>query len=277
MRGVLPTGHTFKFVWLMKKSINMKTRLAMLVAGLLVAAVSATAQQKPEAEAQADLVSQYLWRGLVKSGISLQPQMKLSWQGAYASVMGSKGFDKDDAEEIDLSLGYKFPFGLNIGVNDYWETGITENDLYFEYGKDNTAHRLEGNIGYTCKYGSLQAYCIFYGHDTKLEGEQAYSTYIELTVPFRLGGIDWTAKAGMTPMESAGSPRIVVPKSGPLYMIVGDYTYADGPACVLASVRASKDLQLGHGLSMPVYAELNINPYLQTAHVVGGIAIKVSK
>ncbi|MBQ9636567.1 MAG: hypothetical protein IJV36_01565 [Prevotella sp.] len=261
----------------MKKNIKRRTRLALLLAGLLLAAVSTNAQQQPEAEAQVDLVSQYLWRGLVKGGVSVQPQLKLSWQGAYVSVLGSKGFDNADAEELDLSLGYKFPFGLNVGVNDYWQSGVAENDLYFEYGKDNTAHRLEGNIGYSCKYGSLQAYCIFYGWDTTVEGKQAYSTYIELTVPFRLSGLDWTVKAGMTPMESAGSPHIVVPKSGVLYKIVGDYTYADGPACVLASLRATKTLSLGHGLSLPVYAEFSANPYLQTAHIMGGLAIKMAK
>lgn len=261
----------------MKKNIIGKTRLFMLLAGLLTLSVTTRAQQQPEVEAQADLVSQYLWRGLVKGGISVQPQMKLSWQGASLSVLGSKGFDANDAEELDLSLAYKFPFGLNVGVNDYWQSGVIDNDLYFSYGKDNTAHRLEGNIGYTCKYGSLQAYCIFYGNDTDVDGKQAYSTYIELTVPFRFANLDWTAKAGMTPMESAGSARIVVPKSGPLYIIVGDYLYANGPACVLASLRATKTIPLGRGLSLPVYAELNINPYLQTAHIMGGIAIKVTK
>lgn len=261
----------------MKKNIIGKTRLIMLLIGLLTTSFSAMAQQQPEFEAQADLVSQYLWRGLVKGDISVQPQMKLSWENAYLSILGSKGFNAEDEEELDVSLGYKFPFGLNVGVNDYWQSGVVENDLYFSYSKGNTAHRLEGNIGYTCKYGSLQAYCMFYGNDTDVEGNQAYSTYIELSVPFRFAGLDWTAKAGMTPMESAGSARVVVPKSGPLYIIVGDYTYADGPACVLASLRATKTLPLGHGLSLPVYAEFNVNPYLQTAHIMGGIAIKITK
>ena len=245
--------------------------IALMVAMWLVAG-HVQAQSQPEAEVQADLVSKYLWRGMEKGGISLQPQAKLSWQGAYVKLFGSTGFIKTDEDEIDLSLGYEFPFGLNIGVIDYWQTGIEPNNLYFGYNKETTAHRLEGNIGYTCRYGSVQAYCMFYGHDTKINGKQAYSTYIELTVPFRLGGLDWTAKAGLTPMESAGW---TVPDYATLSESL-HYFYADGPACVMASVRATKNLKL-RGLTLPIYAELNTNPYMQTAYIMGGIGVKVTK
>jgi hypothetical protein len=230
------------------------------------------AQKVVEVEAQAELTSKYLWRGLEKGGISIQPSVKLSWQNAYFSAFGSKSFDKDNAEEIDLTIGYKAPFGLNISISDYWQTGIEPNDVFFEYRKKkNTAHRLEGNLGYSCKYFSLQAYCIFYGHDFKIDnGKQAYSTYIELAAPFRLSGLDWTFKAGMTPMESAGE-KIVSELGYALH-----YTYADGPACVLASLRATKNLPL-RGAVVPVYFELNTNPYLKKMHVLGGVAIKLTK
>ena len=238
---------------------------------------SVKAQKVVEVEAQAELTSKYLWRGLEKGGISIQPSVKLSWQNAYFSAFGSKGFDKDDAEELDLTIGYKAPFGLNISVTDYWQTGIEPNDLFFEYRKKKqTAHRLEGNLGYSCKYFSLQAYCIFYGNDYKINRDedgnriQAYSTYIEASVPFRLGGLDWMAKAAMTPMESAGEK--IVSELG----YARHYTYADGPACVLASLRATKTLPL-RGAVVPVYVELNANPYLKKMHVLGGVAIKLTK
>lgn len=254
----------------MKKNIM---KLMVLVAGMMFAPASMNAQESAEVEAQVDLVSNYLWRGMQKGGISLQPSAKVKWQGAYVKMFGSKGFADGDEEELDFSLGYEFPFGLNIGVNDYWQTGIEPRDLYFAYNKETTGHRLEGNIGYTCRYGSLQAYCIFYGHDTKLNGQQAYSTYIELTVPFHLGGLNWEAKAGFTPMESAG---VAIPDYSTLSE-THDYFYAEGPACVSASVRATKEIRLRGGLTLPVFAELNTNPYLQTARIMGGIGIKVTK
>ncbi|MCR5130534.1 MAG: hypothetical protein K6C10_03615 [Prevotella sp.] len=239
----------------------------------LLASTTLSAQNPAESEVQVSLVNKYMWRGMEKGGISLQPMAKVKWEGLYAQLFGSKGFESGDAEELDLSIGYEFPFGLNIGVNDYWQSGIEPRDLYFAYQKETTGHRLEGNIGYTCRYGSLQAYCIFYGHDTKLDGSQAYSTYIELTVPFRLGGLDWTAKAGITPMESAG---VAIPDYSTLTE-THEYFYAEGPACVMASLRATKDIHLRGGITIPVFAELHTNPYLQTAHVMGGIGIKLNK
>ena len=44
-----------------------------------------------------------------------------------------------------------------------------------------------------------------YGNDYKIDGSRAFSTYIELSVPFRAGGLDWDVRAGITPMESAGT------------------------------------------------------------------------
>jgi hypothetical protein len=44
----------------------------------------------------------------------------------------------------------------------------------------------------------------------------------------------------------------------------------------MASVRATKNLKL-RGLTLPIYAELNTNPYMQTAYIMGGIGVKVTK
>ena len=54
------------------------------------------------------------------------------------------------------------------------------------------------------------------------------------------------------------------------------YFYADGPTCVMASVRATKNLKL-RGVTLPIFAELHTNPYMQTAHIMGGIGVKVTK
>lgn len=50
------------------------------------------------------------------------------------------------------------------------------------------------------------------------------------------------------------------------------YFYADGPAYVMASLRASKELSLS-GMRLPIFAELHGNPYLQKATLVFGLSI----
>jgi hypothetical protein len=123
-----------------------------------------------------------------------------------------------------------------------------------------------------CKYGSLQAYTIFWGNDFTISGKQAYSTYVELEVPFKLAGLDWNVGLGMTPFESAGEAVPYVDEVTGLEKAHGEYYYANGPAFVMASLRATKtlDLNIAH---LPIFAELNANPYRRTATFLVGFTI----
>lgn len=224
-----------------------------------------------EAYVQASLVSHYMWRGIDMAGISIQPEAGVSWRGLSLTAAGSAGFDKDDLQEIDLNLNYQ-KWGFNIGVTDYWSTGIDEKNRYFYYAEDKTPHQFEANIGYSCKYGSLQAYTMFWGNDFKANGDRAYSTFIELSVPFRAAGLDWDVRAGVTPMESAGTKTIIVPEGAieGFGIIQYDYFYGGKFTCNMASIRATKTLAYKN-VKIPVFAELHANPELKTARFLVGI------
>ena len=115
-----------------------------------------------------------------------------------------------------------------------------------------------------------------YGNDYKIDGKRAYSTYIELSMPFRLGGLDWNASVGVTPFESAGITykEQIVTESGQTKTVTrGDWMYGESFTCNMAALRATKELEFKH-FSVPVYVELHTNPYLQRANIVLGVAIK---
>ena len=251
----------------------MIRELLCVVMGLLCGPVTLSAQEQVKGEVRADVVSHYMWRGLDKGGFSVQPQATVRWQGLSLQMYGSAGLNKEDNDELDLSLRYERA-GFSIGVTDYWQTGIDPKDRYLYYSQRHGAHRFEGTVGYTCPYGSLHAYTMFGGNDFKRSGKRAYSTYVELSVPFELGGIKWTARAGMSPFESAGYDEIFndVGFFGDETHVEPHYTYADGAACVLASLRATREITL-HDLRIPVFAELHGNPYLQKATLVFGLSI----
>ena len=229
--------------------------------------------RKLKATVSADIVSHYYWRGQDLAGFSLQPTASLSWRGLSLKICSSNELEKNGYTDIDLTLGYKLgPF--NIGVTDYWSSGMDAEDRYFYYGKDG-GHYLDGNIGFTCKYFSLQGYCCFWGNDFKItDNSQAYSTYIELSVPFRLSGLDFLVTAGGTPMESGGWWETATRQTilGERDVNIKTYQYADGPACCLASLRCTKNLQF-KDLSLPVFAEFTANPYLSKAAFIFGVTI----
>jgi hypothetical protein len=253
---------------------NMKK--IILLALMAITLMPATAQEEDDqdfhASASLDLVSKYMWRGSELASISLQPALEVSWQGLSLEATASTGFDKDDLQDIDLTLMYS-RWGFNIGVIDYWTRDADSENRYFRYTSDGP-HQLEANLGYTCKYFSLQAYTMFGCNDFKINGDRAYSTYIELSVPFRAGGLDWTVSAGITPMESAGytSTRTVQGLLKEITVVDKNYLYGEGFTCNMASVRATKTFCFKN-FKLPVFAEFHANPYLQKANFLAGISI----
>lgn len=228
-----------------------------------------------EATVEADIVSRYIWRGQDLAGFSIQPRASVSWRGLSLTAEGSASLQQDDYRELDLTLAYQLG-PVNIGVSDYWCSGIDFENRYLYYDAENGPHKFEANLGFTCKYFSLQGYCMFWGNDFKIDSDKrAYSTYIELGIPFRLGDLDWQLTVGGTPMESAGGWEVMERETalGTRDVNTRVYEYADGPACCLASLRCTKDLNFGK-LSMPVFAELNTNPYLSKATFILGLSIK---
>lgn len=234
-----------------------------------------------KATVQADVVSRYIWRGLELAGFSLQPQVSVSWRGLSLTAEGSTSLDKDGYRDLDLTLGYQLG-PVNIGVTDYWSTGVDSENRYLYYDQHKGAHIFEGNLGFTCKYFSLQGYCMFWGNDFKVPAdsrvsngdERAYSTYIELGIPFKLGSCDWQLTVGGTPMESGGTWEVQAHETllGLEDIPVRVYEYAEGPACCVASLRCTKELKLG-SLRLPVFAEFNSNPYLSKASMIFGLSI----
>ena len=251
-----------------------KTKLWALAA-LVMLPLAATAQKELEATLEADIVSHYIWRGQDLSRLSIQPKAGISWQGLSFTAEGSSGLQANDYREIDLTLGYELG-PINIGVTDMWCTGIDAEDRYLYYDPEKGAHKFEGNLGFTCKYFSLQGYCMFWGNDYKIKtGERAYSTYLELSVPFKISDLKFKVTVGGTPMESGGWWEVMERETelGVRETNNRVYEYAEGPACTFAALRCTKELDLGD-LRLPIYAEVSANPYLAKAYMFFGVTLK---
>ena len=94
-------------------------KFRMIAIALLSATMpfTAKAQDKVEASVGADFVSNYIWRGTDCGGVSIQPSMGVSYKGLSLTAWGSVGIDKEDAREIDLTLGYNTG-GFSVSVTD---------------------------------------------------------------------------------------------------------------------------------------------------------------
>ena len=218
---------------------------------------TAKAQDKVEASVGADLVSGYIWRGQDLGGISIQPSASISYKGFSLGAWGSAGFDNSDTKEFDLTLGY-LTGGFSVSVTDYWFNKTTDGvkAKYFQYSTHNetNSHVFEAQIGYDFGPAAINWYTNFAGADgVNKDGDRAYSSYISVTAPFKLGGVDWTAEIGATPWAT-------------------DFYGANGFAVCDVSLGASKDIKITDSFSLPLFAKATWNPRSEGAYFVVGLS-----
>lgn len=224
--------------------------LALLI---IVGTSTVQAQNQVEADLTADVVSSYIWRGMNLGGAAIQPEMSVGWKGLSLSASGSAGIT-DNLREIDLTLSYTIG-GLSLSVIDYWSD--TEGKHYFNYKPESTEHSFEGAIEYD--FGPVKAswQTIFAGSDyQEADGKRAFSSYLEISAPFRLGSLEWEASVGMVPWAS-------------------DYYDTEGFSVNSLSLMASKDIQITERFSLPLYAKLIANPTSRNFYFVAGFTLKV--
>jgi hypothetical protein len=223
----------------------------------LFGASAIKAQDEVEAAISADVVNQYVWRGQELGNSAFQPTLGIAYKGLSLSAWGSTGLtEAADTKEFDLTLSYTIG-GFNIGVTDYWfNAGLDPQNRYFKYDAHSTNHVFEANIGYDFGVASVQWFTNFAGNDgVNKDGDRAYSSYFEVSAPFKLASCDWTATAGAVPYAT-------------------DFYGTNGFAVVNLALRATKDIKVTDSFSIPVFAEVMGNPCSQKAFLSFGFTLR---
>lgn len=242
----------------MKKILDMK-KMSVLALGLVAFAPAASAQDEVETTIAADVVSQYIWRGQDLGNVSLQPTLGIGYKGFSLTGWGSVGLSKwDDTKEFDLTAAYSTG-GFTIGITDYWFN--SGDGRYFEYDSHKTSHVFEANVGYDFGPVALNWYTNFAGADgLNKSGDRAYSSYVEASAPFKLGGCDWTATIGAVPYATS--------------FYYGHEDGVKGFAVTNVAIKATKDIKITDTFSVPVFAQIAANPSSEKAYLVVGFTLQ---
>lgn len=124
--------------------------LVIVVIGLSAAtkinAQEEAKESKVDFTAGADIYSSYVWRGTKFAGPSIQPTVKMVAGGLTIGVWGSYGAKLDGTgyTETDPYISYSFPFGLSVGVTDYYYEGD-----FTELSDTAGNHAFEINLGFS--------------------------------------------------------------------------------------------------------------------------------
>lgn len=236
---------------------KVKRLWLMAIAVLMSTAATAQESESVETTIAVDVVNQYIWRGVDAGNVSLQPTLGVAYKGLSLTAWGSVGLtESSDTKEFDFTLGYTTG-GLNVGITDYWfSVGQDPDGRYFKYDAHGTNHVFEANIGYDFGVVSAQWYTNFAGNDgVNKDGKRAYSSYFEVTAPFRLATCEWTATLGAVPYAttSYGTTGFAVTNIG---------------------LKATKDIRITDSFSVPIFAGVTGNPCAQKAYLVFGFTLK---
>ena len=229
----------------------------VFMAMMMATGMSAAAQDEIETTVSGDIVSSYVWRGQDLGSAAIQPTFGVACKGLSLTAWGSYGLvNPADTKEFDLTLAYVVG-GLNIGLTDYWfNEGLDPEGRYFKYDAHGTNHVFEANIGYDFGVASLQWYTNVGGNDgVNKDGKRAYSSYMEVNVPFKLATVDWTATAGAVPSYTT-------------------FYGTSGFAVTNLALKATKEIKVTDSFSIPVFGELVGNPCSQKAYLVFGFTLQ---
>lgn len=225
---------------------------------MLLQSMGMMAQDSVQVTLEADFVSLYIWRGQDLGHVSVQPTLGVSYKGLSLSVFGNAGIsDHHDSYEVDVTLSYTWK-NLTVGITDYWaDEGNDHDTKYFDYAAHTTSHTYEAFLTYDFGWASLGWYTNFAGYDGLNEHDhRAYTSYVEVGVPFRLGGCDWNAALGVVPYAT---------------------TFYDttGFAVTSVALRATYPLAITSKFSFPIFAELHANPRQEKLWTVFGVSLSL--
>jgi hypothetical protein len=198
-----------------------------------------------------DLVSNYVWRGLVFSDApNVQPYLDFTTKngiftlGAFGSYSLSNYYSEVDLF-ASLNLGM-----FSFAIWDYFVMSDQPNNRFFDFKNESTGHALEGMVTFNGPESfpvMITAGMFFYGADKNPDGDNYYSSYIELAYPFKWKSNNLSVFAGITPKEGL---------------------YASEFAMHNIGITNEREIKINDKFSIPIKGSVIINPHLENIHFV---------
>lgn len=214
----------------------------------------------------ADIVSNYMWRGLREAGVSFQPSLSFSVGAFSIAAWGSTDFAAASYREMDLTLAYGVgPVDLSLADIYCVSPAGEKRDSYgyFSFGKG-SPHRIEAGIRWRISEQvpvTLAWYTtLFGGSDYNAAGKRVFASYFEISYPFTFKGIDLEAGIGMVSWNAYG-----------VYGIDRDFYVQD------VHFNAGRNWRFEGlaGLEFGIFTSVSWNPALEDVNFTGGLSFRM--
>jgi hypothetical protein len=188
----------------------------------------------------ADVFSSYVWRGSkFGQGPSIQPSVSFSY-GVF--TLGAWGaFDASGYAETDPYLSFSFPFGLSLGLTDYYYPGLDLFDVTTETG----SQALELNAGFNKAGLGLSFNYIL--NEAGSAGSQGGDLYVQAGYDFKKFSLFAGAGNGWHTSDT-------------------EFDFCN------IGVGSTKDIKVTENLTIPLKGQVIFNPDKSQLYVVAGFS-----
>ncbi len=152
------------------------------------------------------LTNKHLWRSF-SSGNAPCIEPNVNWRYKNLSLDTWAAYAIDNSyKEIDFILSYSFNV-FSVTLSDYYCPKAGEEEKFTTLKNEDTDHLFEIKTDFTISRKlpvNVSAAVFFAGSDvekTEVEVKQLYSTYLELSYPFRVANTNLQVEVGMTPAK----------------------------------------------------------------------------
>lgn len=228
-------------------------RLTMALAMLLTSFPSISQERWWEAELM--FLSRHSWRGeMLGTAPAIEPSVT-AYMGNFSFNVWAAFTTDNSYTEIDLIPSYQFKY-FALTLLDYYNPVVGEKNDYLDFSNEFNRHSVEATIdNYEVETQQLKylVATFFLGDKNEETGKPYYSTYVELSYPFTVLGLDAKPFVGATPFRGY---------------------YADQLAVVNTGLTVSKELDLKLPFTIPLTLSLVSNPNTSNTFVTfaAGIA-----
>lgn len=217
--------------------------LSIAMVLMLMVPVFTMAQEESKFSAGADFYSNYVWRGSkYGTGPAFQPWVDFTSGGFSIGMWGS--FDAAGYTEADPYISYAFPFGLSLGMTDYYYPGLPAFD--FEATDSTGSHAFEINAGFGI--GGLSLAANYMLNQAGGAGSAGGDMYFEIGYSF---------------------PNVS------LFLGAGDgWHTSDGEFAVCnVGIGTAQEIQITENFALPVSGQIILNPEAEQLYLVVGFSL----
>ncbi len=236
--------------------------LFLLLFPILLSAQSET--PKVTSDVNLKFTSRHYWRGIpVSSAPCFEGSLSVKTSGFEVGYWGGYAFD-NTYSEFDFYTSYSIG-NFKVSVWDLYvindENNLSSyhpNQKYFNFDQKTTSHNFDVTLAY--QFGekfplSIAISSMVWGADRDAQGDQRYSTYLELGYPVQLNEKDKLNFFMGTVLNNDES------------------AYGDSFGVVHTGVTGTRKVKITDSFSMPVSATIAINPQKEIGFLILAIGI----